>query len=529
MVVAVLAGCQPNTPTLTEHQKKQAALDGYNLAQNGQEVSTSFLLPKTIGGYSVVWTSSNDGSLKLVEEDSTYTAEPILGNSAVPVTLTATIDTAVRTFSLTVAKKVVDGGDIGDGGDQYVADNTEYYNEITKSFKLTKAYVGKSFFEDGIGEAVVDTNGLTDGDTTRFRLLIGNTTVTIRYYMIDTPESTGSVEKWGAAASKYNKQQLSAATKIVLEATSTPPSHDSYGTRYLGYVWYKTADDEDFQCLNLEMVENGFSPNKGIATSAYPYNDVFQKAHDFAKSIQLRFHSKLDDPLYSKDPVPMTIASFNDNPYQYYNIEHEVGSKVIFEAYITSLKLSNADNPTYTFTAAQYDPETNTVSTVSVYTMYVSKSASQNLKIGGYYKFVGTVQKYYDNWQISDITFSAIKDSMDTTNLRQLNYYLIFDSSAPSKWSSNWDTNTYSDLTVTEVVGVTDGVLTFKGTAKLHTEDTVWSDTVSEFTFKVKVADNYNNAIAVGKTLTLSALQLDVTNAPGIFTILNYSDITIKS
>ena len=166
-------------------------------------------------------------------------------------------------------------------------DNSKYYDEITKTLKLTKSFEGKSFLNDGIGRATLISP--TDGDTSRFRLEQG-TEVSIRYYQIDTPESTGDVEKWGKSAAFFVKERLKSATEIVLEATESRAVKDSYGTRYLGYVWYKTADS-DFKLLNLEVVENGFSDNKGYSSSAYPYNDYFAKANNFARKNSLRLYS----------------------------------------------------------------------------------------------------------------------------------------------------------------------------------------------------------------------------------------------
>ena len=107
-----------------------------------------------------------------------------------------------------------------------IADNTEYYDKITKTLKLTKSYEGKSFITDGIGPATLDAH--TDGDTSRFRLAEGGT-INMRYYQIDTPESTTGVEKWGKAASLFVKDKLTTATEIVLEATTVPASTETYG------------------------------------------------------------------------------------------------------------------------------------------------------------------------------------------------------------------------------------------------------------------------------------------------------------
>ena len=37
-----------------------------------------------------------------------------------------------------------------------IADNTKYYDTVTKKAKLTKSFEGKSFMNDGIGVATVD-------------------------------------------------------------------------------------------------------------------------------------------------------------------------------------------------------------------------------------------------------------------------------------------------------------------------------------------------------------------------------------
>ena len=241
-----------------------------------------------------------------------------------------------------------------------ISDNTEHYDKITKKLKLSREYEGKSFVDDGIGKATVDA--FTDGDTTRFSLEDG-TVVIIRYYQIDTPESTGAVEPWGLAASNFVRQQLTDAD-IILEATGDTPETDSYGVRYLGYVWYKSSSEKDYKCLNLEMVENGFSENKGIYTSAYPYYQYFNEAEVFAKKVKTRIHSDLDDPLYSKDPIDITIKEFWQNTEAYYNRDSKAGSKVRFTAYLSSVK--KADSGTHTFIAQQYDAQDKEVYEINV-------------------------------------------------------------------------------------------------------------------------------------------------------------------
>ena len=135
-------------------------------------------------------------------------------------------------------------------------ENLDHYDKITSSLKLTENYEGKHFINDGIGSATLLY--ATDGDTATFRLSPSGDRVTIRFYCVDTPESTGKVQKWGKTASLFTKGILESATEFVLEANTRPASHDNYGVRYLGYVWYKINANDEFKCLNLELVENGY-------------------------------------------------------------------------------------------------------------------------------------------------------------------------------------------------------------------------------------------------------------------------------
>lgn len=414
-----------------------------------------------------------------------------------------------------------------------VADNTEYYDSITKTLKLSKSYDGKSFLSDGIGKAIVER--YTDGDTTQFRLAQGDV-VSIRYYQIDTPESTGGVEKWGKAAANFVKKQLSVSgTEIVLEATADKAEKDSYGTRYLGYVWYKHPDGQ-FKNLNLEIVENGFSDNTGLNTSKYPYYSYFEKAQSFARKIQLRIYSELDDPLFTEDPMDITLKEFSAFEREFvpgdekkgnkeanldlYNPESESGGKVRIEACLTSLYVSNSD--THTYTASAYDAQTGETYTLNVYTMYGNASASE-LKVGHLYTIIGDIQLYYGKFQLSGIKYSEVLPIKNGTTLKQSNYYLTFDSSV--KWIKQYSATLYSDVTVTEVSAVDNGSLTFKATSKQAKYGGFKDDDVT-FTFTVAVPVGYTNAITVGSVLALRGYQFVVNS--GEITVTNYSDITIK-
>lgn len=399
-----------------------------------------------------------------------------------------------------------------------VADNTQYYDAITKTCKLGKSYEGKNFLTDGIGVATVDA--LTDGDTTRFKT--GNDTVIIRYYCVDTPESTGGVEKWGKAASLFVKEKLSNAELIVLESsTGERPEKDSYGTRYLGYVWYKTANDANLKNLNLELIENGFSDNKATETSDYAYYSYMSKANKFARSIKLRLYSDLDDPLYSTDPVQVTIKSLledlNKEDSQLYNDESEAGAKVVFDAYLESLSTSNSG--TNMFKAVQYDVETGERYEFNLFAGYSSYSASR-MKLGTMFRIIGSIQKFSGAFQISGIEYNEIYQDKQPNGsyILQKNYYLTFNSN--TEYCSQFSYNLFTNVTVVSAT-VADGTLTIEGTASQRTQKDVKE--AQNFTFKAKVAEGYTTDLSVGDTFTATGYKFD--EKSNVITIVNVGSI----
>lgn len=411
-----------------------------------------------------------------------------------------------------------------------IADNTEHFDDITKTLKLSEIYDGKNFLQNGIGTATV--SAYVDGDTTRFTLP-SRQTITIRYFEVNTPESTGQVEKWGKAASDFTKSRLSQAETIVLQSTTGgAPTHDSYGVRYLGYVWY-SLPGEDLRCLNLELVENGYSKNEGVEDPEHPYFSYFAKAEKFARGFKSRLFSDLADPLYHDEAIVTTIKEINENlaaivanpgeSNNYFNVDSRGGAKVQFEGYLESLRISNSG--TYTFTAVQYDRDTGESYRINVYAAYTSSYAS-NMKVGDLFKIVGNIQEYPTGaleFQVSGINYNTVEDGKDTTFLKQSNYYMSFDSSliADGTYVANYSKNCFGDLTITEAGKVENDVLTFKGSAKRH------DGTTKEFTITVKVAATFDaSAYTVGKTVTTRGLQYE--SGTNVITVLDSSNITIK-
>ncbi len=397
-------------------------------------------------------------------------------------------------------------------GGRGIADNTEHFDDITKSLKLTKSFEGKNLVSsDGIGVAqlIGDT---TDGDTTTFTLVESGSTITVRYQGVDTPESTSGVEKWGKAASKFTNERLHAATQIVLESASGGvPDKDSVGQRSLCYVWYKTEKD-DFKCLNLELVENGYSKNKESSEKAY--YTYFQKAEKFARGIELRVFSKLDDPLYDTKIEDISLKDLQENPTNY---KDSMRVRVI--AYVSDRTTSSSGS--VTLTIAQYDA--GAVYTLKLFAGYSDDSAS-NMRVGDLYHIVGFLQERDSAWQISGVTLESgigAKKTEDRTWLSQISYYSIFDAEN-KQFTAKQSSNCYGYVSVTSA-SLDGTTLTFTGTAPVIDE----GEPEAEFTFKVTVPQGYNNAITQGTTLSISGCY-KFTASDTVLTIANYNNINIK-
>lgn len=385
-------------------------------------------------------------------------------------------------------------------GETVTIDQYGEYDAVTKTCEFQVTYTdNSSFLTDGAGYATLIS--LTDGDTTNFRLP-GGQNITIRYHGVDTPESTGSVEKWGKAASLFVKSKLETAVSIVLEATSTPASHDSYGVRYLGYVWYKLGENDPFKLLNLELVENGFSKNKCINTPDFKYYSYFKKAEDFAKNNGLRLHGDYKDPYYSTAAEKITLKDFFDNPDAYYNSDAEAGSKVRIQAYITDLTVSGSG--TYTFTATQeVDGQKYSM---PIYAGYSSAPVSGFIKVGNLYSLTGNIAKHNGSWQISGLIYVAMQTGGDYVTMLQRDYYCTFDSK--TVYGDKWGTSLFSSGTVTSAE-IVDGKVQFVATVKRNTSDGYSDDIQMTFVYKETAEAGFDPATLVGKTVSGVGLQLE--------------------
>lgn len=384
----------------------------------------------------------------------------------------------------------------------------------TDNLKLTVPFTGKKFIENGIGEATLLKT--TDGDTATFTLKLGGI-VTIRFYGIDTPESTGSVEKWGKSASKFTEEKLVNAKELVLEASTTPASVDSYGSRYLGYVWYRNSENEDFRNLNLEVVENGYSENDCINTPDFKYYSSFKEAENIAKSKNLHIWSDDIDPYYSTAAEEITLKDFTDNPDKYYNKETNSGSKVRFEGFLINVDVSS----TYVFTAEEVID--GVAYYIHIYAGYPNSAVCGYMKIGNKYSFTGTVQERNGGYQISGLTYVAMQTGGDYLSITKKNHYAIFNSNedfqnyyAVDQTKNMSSLNSSVTITKASVSGTT---LTIVGNATPKFKSV--KGTMEEYTFKVTVSEGFDASSLVGKTMQ----AFGVRESDRVILIQSYSNL----
>ena len=271
-----------------------------------------------------------------------------------------------------------------------------------------------------------------DGDTTHFYVptsVSPNGVLKARYIAINTPESTGKIEEYGKKASSFTKEKLSSATSIIIESESDIWDPDSTGDRFLAWVWYKTAESEDYRNLNIEILQNGLAIANSSATSRY--GDAAVAAINQAKAQKLNIHSGQKDPdFYYGEAIELTLKELRTN------IDAYNGMKVAFEGVITK----NNSNTIY---IEDYDSETDMYYGMAVYYGY-NLTGLEIIGIGNKARIVGTVQ-YYEaggTYQVSDLNYRMMKPD-DPNNIQ-----LISEGNEPAYVLTDPDTFVNGEVTV---------------------------------------------------------------------------------
>lgn len=227
----------------------------------------------------------------------------------------------------------------------------------------------------------------------------------VRYNAINTPESTGTIEPWGKAASDYTKATLANAASIIVEFDSSEWEFDS-NERALVWVWYKATESSEYRCLNIELLQEGYA--WGSKISNVRYSTACNSAITQAKALKLHVYSKEKDPgfFYGK-------ATELDLKELRTNLDKYVGQRVAFEG-VVGLR---ADE--FTIYVEDYDAETGMTYAIPIFYGY-DRSLHDILAEGNRVRIVGNLTNE-GSWgaQISSLKYNPMKPN-DPDNVQCL-------------------------------------------------------------------------------------------------------------
>lgn len=255
----------------------------------------------------------------------------------------------------------------------------------------------------------VTVHQFVDGDTTHFNVpktIAASGVLKARYLAVNTPESTGTIEEWGKAASNYTRSKLEAATSIIIESDTNTWNLDSTGKRHLVWVWYKTADMTDYRNLNIELLQEGLAIASNSAQNSY--GTYCTDAIDQARAYALYVYSNDTDPdFYYGEAIQLTLKEVATNPQKY------LGMTVAFEGLVTK------DDGSSIF-LEEFDEETGMYLGVTCFKGYsLPGKGKEIITPGNRVRIVGSVQYYEagDIYQISDLSYRVMKPN-DPDNLQ---------------------------------------------------------------------------------------------------------------
>ncbi len=303
--IFTLVACTPEEEELSDIEIISNIKD--TISFEDTQITEDIVIP-IIDEENVTTSWASDDSQYLDIDGTVNRPDFTYGDKIVTLTLTLTLNdtTSYMNFTFTVIA-------------EDVPDLIELNTDETDSLALDFNYEGLNFIADGVGE--VNLVSCVDGDTAVFSQDGDN--FTVRFLGIDTPESTAKFEPWGKAASNFTCDKLTNAETIVLRADPESGRMDSYGTRYLAWVWY------DGRLLNLELVEQAYSKAKS-AIDTY-YGDVIFNVNRTVLYSGRRVWGEVDPDFdYSLEGVQLTIEELVTNFDEY------DGKKVVITGVITS-------------------------------------------------------------------------------------------------------------------------------------------------------------------------------------------------
>lgn len=318
------------------------------------------------------------------------------------------------------------------GGKTSKSDAEQEKIDYVAQAKLSDYFTGydtTNFLDNGVGQVTLWNP--VDGDTAHFYQVKETDPQTrlvkVRFYGIDTPESTGQIEPWGKKASKFTTEKLNNAGTIILtkgELTQTPADVDSTGTRFKGLVWVAESENaplDEFRCLNLWIVQEGFSNGKGVAEC--PLADLFNKADLQAQKLKINMWSG-DDPDFYKGSATVTsiheiMKEFSTNNGSCPTYE---GKKVSISGVVGKV----VDTDAYVIEDYENE-ETGEIERYGLFIFAGYKYYEPLTTVGNDLTITGTFTVRYGNPQITSVSYNKYLPSDDDIKINRTNVDVPFD------------------------------------------------------------------------------------------------------
>lgn len=369
---------------------------------------------------------------------------------------------------------------------------TPEFVDYVSQVKLTKDFVGKDYVKDGIGE--VTLYNPVDGDTIHVKDKAGNV-LKLRFFGVDTPESTAQVEAWGVAASNFTKNIVKNCKSIVImtdDGLAGSNTMDTY-ERYLCWVWYKMDDNSDYRLLNLELVQVGYSRSKNA--DVINFREELIAAADQARKAGIKIWGETDPNYCYTEAKELTLKAIVEDINDKGTNSKYYLQKVIFTAQVVGISQQSTYYLNYT------DPETGEVYGIQA---YHRDSQTGYMKIGVTVRLSGTLT-YYETGQVFQIT-----DIVDKLLTSKVDNIKVIEEAKPIEptliTGADIDTNDKNlkfnvvkleGLKVTNVYTTTADTSSSKGAMTITCEDangdvvTIRTDVLFDKTGKFEVDNDY--------------------------------------
>ncbi|MDE6585986.1 MAG: thermonuclease family protein [Clostridia bacterium] len=256
-----------------------------------------------------------------------------------------------------------------------------------------------------------------------------------RYMGINTPESTGRIEPYGDAASKFTKSKVESAKSIIIESNDDKWNIDSTGERYVLWVWYIPEDGTEYRNLNIEILQSGYAWGSSVYDADNLYRDASIGALEQAQAEKLIIFSGEKDPgFHYGDAIPVDLKELRLNTEEYANKKIAVKGLVV----------ADFNNTVYIEEVYTDDDGNDYRLGISVFYAYTVGYVLDVLSVGNYVSVVGVV-KYSDYngcYQITDIhTYDFFGSNDNCEIVEERNLEKAFTSVDIDKYKNNPDLN----------------------------------------------------------------------------------------